>query len=123
MPDLAHTWGADLEVGATGDLATVDGLALSDQRILRRLLTNPGEYLSHPDYGAGLPSEIGRGLDDRRISALIRGQMALEATVSHQPEPKVVMSANPVAGEVLLSISYTYAPTGEPVNLTFTVGR
>ena len=45
MPDLAHQFGADLVAGATGDLAVVDGPALGRQRVLRRLLTNPGDYI------------------------------------------------------------------------------
>ena len=43
MVDLALQFGGDLAVGPTGDLELADGSVLTQQRVLRRLLTNPGE--------------------------------------------------------------------------------
>ena len=54
MSDISHQWGSDLSIGPTGDFALVSGAILGQQRVLRRLLTNPGDYIWHPDYGAGL---------------------------------------------------------------------
>jgi hypothetical protein len=45
MSDLAHQWGSDLEFGPTGDLAVLGGSALGQQRVLRRLLTSPLDYI------------------------------------------------------------------------------
>lgn len=44
----------DLQVTSSSDYATVDGLDALRQAIRSRLLTSPGEYAVHPDYGCGL---------------------------------------------------------------------
>ena len=53
--DFDQLWGDDLTLTATGQVALVDGTPKGEQRVLRRLLTNPGDYIWHPEYGAGLP--------------------------------------------------------------------
>ncbi len=56
MADLSQTIGSDISVSANGDLLTSDGLQLSQESVLRRLLTNPtvyhaaGNVLSPGDY-------------------------------------------------------------------------
>lgn len=50
--DLLHT--DDLQVTASGDYATVDGVASVKQALLNRLLTAPGEYAPFPEYGVGI---------------------------------------------------------------------
>ena len=72
MTDAFHYFGSDLSLSATGDLLTADGLDESQQRVLRRLLTNQQDYLWQPTYGAGLPSYIGLPLDQAALSALIK---------------------------------------------------
>ena len=49
LADLNHYIGGDLSASNTGDLSSAPGLLRSQQRILRRLLTNPGDYIFHPD--------------------------------------------------------------------------
>ena len=115
MSDLSHTFSGDVEVSATGDLLTTDGIT---QRILRRLLTNPGGYIWHPDYGAGLPARIGTVLNTAELTGLIREQMFLEASVSHDPEPEIELT--PVPNGVRAQVRYTRAD-GTPSGLTFTV--
>jgi phage baseplate assembly protein W len=44
----------DLQVDASGDYATIQGLEALRQAIRIRLLTTPGEYAIHPDFGCGL---------------------------------------------------------------------
>lgn len=120
MPDLYHYWGDDLQVSPAGDLATVDGTTLGEQRVLRRLLTNPGDYVFHPDYGAGLPAKIGTVQDTASLVALIRSQMFQEAVVAATPAP--VISVTPIAGSlgaVSISIQYADATTGQQASLTF----
>ncbi|MGN6536402.1 MAG: hypothetical protein ACTHKQ_11825, partial [Mesorhizobium sp.] len=78
MPDLDQLWGEDLSVSASGDIATVDGDSLTTQRILRRLMTSPGDYIWNPTYGAGLPQRIGSPDNVLLISSIIRSQIALE---------------------------------------------
>ena len=67
MQDAALIWGGDLGAGNTGDIALASGTILGQQRILRRLLTNPGDYIWHTEYGAGLAQFVGspckRGCD------------------------------------------------------------
>ena len=44
----------DLQLTASGDYATIDGFEALRQAIRIRLLTTPGEYAIHPDFGCGL---------------------------------------------------------------------
>ncbi|WP_331693477.1 phage tail protein [Pandoraea sputorum] len=133
MPDLNHIWGSDLTVSASGDLLMVDGSDQTQQRILRRLMTNPrgpavggvppepGDYIFHLDYGAGLPREVGRTVDIGRIRAKIRGQILREATVARQPAPVITVQAIPQG--VSVSIRYTDNQTGQQATLSFNVNQ
>jgi hypothetical protein len=87
--DIDHTWGGDLAVSATGDLALVDGVELTRQRIIRRLMTAVDGYVWHPDYGAGVPQMIGSPQDENAIRSLIRTQIMLERSVSRNPLPQI----------------------------------
>jgi len=108
MVDAWHHFGGDLAIGPSGDLACADGATLGQQRVLRRLLTSPGDYLWALDYGAGLGRFVGQSLDDARIAAVIRGQMAREAAVARQPEPVIEVSGD-AAGRVYVQIRYADA--------------
>lgn len=124
MPDLSHQWGADLSVGPTGDLAVATGPALGQQRVLRRLLTNPGEYIWQLDYGAGLARFIGQPANPLQIQALIRSQIFKESTVARAPEPVIDVSVSPggAAGTVYVYIRYQDAGSGQTQVLSFSVG-
>ena len=117
--DLAHWFGQDLNVAASGDLLTVDGVAKGTQRILRRLLTNPGDYIWHPDYGAGLASKIGQPFDAEACEALIKAQIYLEASVARSPQP--VITVTEITNGLSVSIQYTDNDTGQVVALSFPV--
>lgn len=117
--DLYHLWGGDLATGVTGDLLPVADGSRTTQRILRRLLTNPGEYIWHPTYGAGLPARVGDTFDAGAIAALIRGQILLEPTVAPTPEPDVSVTA--IQNGMSVSIRYTDALTNAPALLSFDV--
>ena len=123
LSDLNHYIGGDLAATAGGDLAPIDGTTRGQQRVLRRLLTNPGEYIFHPEYGAGLPQWIGRIADLAQMSGLIRGQMLLEDVVAKSPEP--VVDVRPIprtsGGGFAVSITYTDAATGKAETLSFDV--
>ena len=121
MTDLSHQWGADLAVGPTGDLATADGSLLGQQRVLRRLLTNPGDYIWELDYGAGLGRFIGKPVNARQIQAAIRSQIFKEAAVARTPEPTINVKLGP-AGVVAVDIRYVDAMSGQTQILSFTVG-
>ena len=121
MTDLSHQWGADLAVGPTGDLATADGSLLGQQRVLRRLLTNPGDYIWQLDYGAGLGRFIGKPVNAGQIQAAIRSQIFKEAAVARTPEPTINVNLGP-AGVVAVDIRYVDAISGQTQILSVTVG-
>jgi hypothetical protein len=117
--DVGHFWGSDVQLSPTGDLARVTRGDRSKQRVLRRLLTNPGDCLFHPEYGAGLPRQIGLNADVAEIRALIREQMLLEASVARDPEPQIVVRA--IQNGIAVSIVYVALPDRQPVPLSFDV--
>lgn len=123
LSDLYHYFGADMSASNTGDMLTCETTIRGQQRILRRLLTNPGDYIFEPDYGAGLPRWVGSLADPAEIRALIVGQMALEPCVAQSPQPSVTVGpvANPAGGGFAVSIKYTDAATGQPATLKFDV--
>lgn len=119
MADLSHWFGQDLAVDATGDLLAIDGTVGGQQRVLRRLLTNPGDYLWHSDYGAGLGRYIGATLNIDIIRAVIRAQLRKESAVAKTPIPSIAVS--PISQGVFVKIIYTDAASGDPVTLQFDV--
>lgn len=110
MPDLEMTWSGDLAVSPTGDLAVAIEPALGTERVLRRLMTNPGDYVWNPDYGAGLAQFVGRPVELASVEAVIRAQMALEAAVAAIPEP-VIGILSDVAGKLYVQIRYADSVT------------
>jgi phage baseplate assembly protein W len=121
MPDLSHLYGNDLVVASGGDLATVDTTQLGQQRVLRRLLTNPGDYLWNPSYGAGLAQFVGQPVNAARISSVIRSQIFQESAVAQSPAPTIDVAAD-ASGNVTVQILYADSTTGETQVLSFTVG-
>jgi hypothetical protein len=130
MNDLAQFFGNDLSISPTGDLAPVSGITRGQQRILRRLLTNPAtvaqdgtttqaDYIWHPEYGAGLPQWIGRTVDIQKITAIIRGQILLEDSVAKKPAPMITVT--PIANGLTCYIKYTDAQSNTPQSLSFNV--
>lgn len=123
MADIAHQWGSDLEFGPTGDLGVVAGTTLGQQRVLRRLLTNPLDYIWQPTYGAGLAGFIGQPANTLQIRAMIRSQIFKEATVAQTPEPTIDVTLSPggATGDVYVHILYVDAQTGQTQILSFSV--
>lgn len=121
MNDLSHYYGSDIAVSPTGDLAPIDGTVRGQQRILRRLLTNPGDYLWHPTYGAGLPQYIGQPLDAPKLQALIVGQMRMEDCVAQSPEPVITIGQIPAG--IAVDIQYRDASSNTTQLLSFSVSN
>ncbi len=109
--------------GSTGDIGTVTGALLGQQRVLRRLLTNPGDYIWQPDYGAGLAQFIGQPVNPLQIKAVIRSQIFKEATVARQPEPLIDVQVAPggASGTVYVYIQYMDAQIGETQVISFSM--
>lgn len=121
--DSDHNFGGDLSFSPKNDLLTSFDVDKSKQRILRRLLTNPGDYIWHPQYGAGLQAFIGTSLNSDRfdqIKALITSQIFLESSVSQTPQPVIALQT--IKGGLFVQITYTESSTQSQVILTFYVG-
>ncbi|WP_426399041.1 phage tail protein [Ralstonia sp. R-29] len=121
LNDVNHWVGGDVTVSPTGDLGLASADLRTQQRIVRRLVTNPGDYIFHTDYGAGLPQKIGETLDVPALRGLIRAQILQEAGVAQSPEPQVDVAA--ITGGVSVRILYSSAITREPVSLQFNVSK
>jgi hypothetical protein len=121
MADIYHQFGADLTLSPSGDIAIATGATLTQQRVLRRLLTNSRDYIWNLSYGAGLGRFVGQTIDQGRISALIRSQIFKEASVARTPEPAIDVQAG-AAGVVYVQIRYVDATTGETQLLSFKAG-
>ena len=119
MQDICHFTGGDIDSSSTGDLRTATGSERTKQRILRRLLTNPGEYLFHPGDGAGLGKKVGEPVKPGEWKVLISGQMLLEEAVAHHPPPTIKLML--IQGGVSVSIAYIDAMTGMQESLHFNV--
>ncbi|HEX3401098.1 MAG TPA: hypothetical protein VHT74_12315 [Acetobacteraceae bacterium] len=123
MADAFHQWGSDLATGSTGDISTISGQLLGQQRVLRRLLTNPGEYIWQLDYGAGLARFIGQPISPLQIRAVVRSQIFKESAVARQPEPVIDVQVSPggAAGTVYVYIRYVDAHNRQTQALSFSV--
>jgi hypothetical protein len=119
LADIDQTWGGDIGLSPTGDLGRVTRAARSKQRVLRRLMTNPGDYIWHPTYGAGLPGKLGSTATASEIQALILAQMKLEPSVAQSPAPVITVTVFP--GGLAVRGVYTALPDRQPVPLSFEV--
>jgi hypothetical protein len=128
LQDLNHLWGGDVFASPTGDLGVSGGATRSQQRVIRRLLTNPldangpPDYNMHPSYGAGLARYVGMNVDSAKLRALIRGQMLLEDSVAKKPEPQITVK-QPDPTTISVYIRYTVSGSGEPALLSFNVNE
>ena len=120
MSDAALLWGDDIGASPVGDIALTDSTVLGQQRLLRRLLTNKGDYVWNLDYGAGLGQFVGSPVDVARINSAIRSQIFLENVVARSPEPVIEVSGQ-LDGGVYVSIRYVDAANLTSQVLSFTV--
>ena len=119
MADVWHVMGDDLALSASGDLLAADGSTMTQQRVLRRLLTNKGGYIWHLGYGAGLAAFVGLPAPAAAIEAVTRRQMALEKGVGPIPAPSATVTADDT-GLVALTVSYADAATNTPQSIAMT---
>jgi hypothetical protein len=123
MYDLFHEWCADLAVGSGGDIALASGSDMISQRVCRRLLTNPGDYLWNLDYGGGLARFIGQPARSTEIEAVITSQLLLETAVPTSPAPQVTTTVADIAnGYVIANISYVDPTSQNAVTLNVSTG-
>lgn len=113
MIALVCDWGNDLSVGPSGDISVAPIQTEVQQRIVRRLLTNSGDYIWHINYGAGLGSFVGEPYSPMSIEATVLSQLQFETLVAVNPSPTVVCTQS-VAGSfssTALAIQYQVADT------------
>lgn len=122
MIDLHLIWGEDLETSTLGGLSEVHEPQLGTERVLRRLLTNPGAYVWHPEYGAGLAQYVGQPVDPESIQSVVLEQMRLEAAVAASPEP-VVRVQSDGSGSLFLQVRYADANTADSLTLNIEIPR
>src|SRR6201999_2397048 len=94
------------------------GSQIINQRICRRLLTNPGDYIWNLNYGGGLGQFLGVPANNADIEAVILNQLHLETAVPTTPTPQVTTTIADVAnGYVVANITYADANTQQSVTL------
>lgn len=123
LTDMHHWWGSDLSVSETGDLATVTKTDRGRQRVLRRLMTPSGGYLSHTDYGAGLPQYVGQNAEPAKIKTKIKGQMKLESAVSQTSSDAPTVSISSSSTTLAAEVSFTVAQSADPAVLSFKISE
>jgi phage baseplate assembly protein W len=118
--DINHDIGQDLHLSSLNDISHSSGLSRSQQRVLRRLLTNPGDYIWHSNYGAGLAKYIGQSLNSDRfdeIKSTIISQIFLEDSVSKDVQPEIFIQT--IQGGVFIQINYVESVSKNPIVLSF----
>jgi hypothetical protein len=120
VTDLSLRFGGDLQVSASGDLLLATGPQVVKQRILRRLLTNAGDYIFQIPYGAGLRKQVGQDSNLLAIQNIVRSQIFAEADVAQVPAP-VITATQDATGNISVSIEYTDAATNTQQTLSFPV--
>lgn len=127
--DFLAPFGEDMNLGAgsdvtilgqTGaDFSFIDSRAELIQRIIRRLLTTPGEWLPFPRYGAGLRRYVNETLTPQvafRIKADCLSQIVEEPDVATLPAPQVLLSRFPDGIVVTIQL---YTKSLQPVSFSF----
>ncbi len=107
-------------IGPTGDVALSDGPVLTEQRVLRRLLTNAGDYIWQLGYGAGLGRFVGQSGVSAMITGLTRAQILQESAVANTPAP-IIFANGMLDGTLSLTVQYADAVTGNVSSLNFSV--
>jgi hypothetical protein len=119
MIDIYHQFGNDLIIDSTGGLGLVHDNLTTTQRVYRRLVTNPGDYLWNLSYGGGLRALVGAPANGPSIESIVRNQLALESTVAPTPVPTVISEIVDAAnGIVVTNITYADAETGDTSQLS-----
>lgn len=123
MTDIFLEWNSDLVAGSSGDLLLSSGVLQTNQRVIRRLLTNPGDYLWDLSFGGGLALLVGEPVEPARIESIIRTQLDMEASVAKAPIPSVsVAPLNVAGGTFAAEIVYSDAESGQSTRLTVPQG-
>lgn len=123
MIDVFHEWAGDVVANSSGDLTVADGTDAINQRLYRRLLTNPGDYIWNLDYGAGLGRFVGDPANHSIIQAVVLEQLSLETAIPSVPPPRVETQF-PTQGSGLVNtrIVYSSPQSSAPVVIDIPTG-
>jgi hypothetical protein len=105
-------WGGDLSVGPGGDIAVAPVQTEIQQRLVRRLLTNAGDYIWHTDYGAGLGDYVGETYSSNLIEGTISSQLQYESLISVSPPPSIQISQSSAGDFSTTSVTVQYQVVG-----------
>jgi hypothetical protein len=122
MGDISHSFGSDIDLSAGGDFLYVDGDTLTQQRIIKRLLTAVSADIWNLTYGAGLGQMVGETANVNAINNIVRSQIFQEQAVAQLPEPTVTVQAQ-ATGVFVCTIAYTDAASGQQKILTLSIGN
>lgn len=103
---------ANLEVTANGDWATVEGREALRQSLIRRIITNPGEWATLPEFGVGARLYVKKRDTPamrQELEERIRGQLLRDRRVASVDQ--VTVERLPEAAGLKIFIQVT--PTGE----------
>lgn len=119
--DMALGAGSDVSIlGQVGaDFSFIDSRAELIQRIIRRLLTTPGEWLPFPRYGAGLRRYVNEPLTSSiafQIKADCLAQIVEEPDVVTLPAPQVNLQRIPDGIVVTIQL---FTQALQPVSFSF----
>lgn len=123
--DIFNNYNEDLILSGTpsfNDLQTVADDMRSQQRVVRRLMTNAGDYIWHPTYGASLGKYVGMPLTQSlfdEINSVILSQIFQEQSVAQIPPPVITLQT--IQNGLFCQINYFSNPSQQPIVLTFTV--
>ena len=124
MISITCDWGGDLSAGPGGDINATPVQANIHQRLVRRLLTNPGDYIWHTNYGAGLGAYVGRPTSAGRIKSAILNQIQFEPLVAETPAPAVQFnqSATGTFATDAVTVQYQVAGTSAGNSVVLELG-
>lgn len=120
MEDINHYFSADAILSGTGDLSTVNGSTMTQQRIVRMVCTPEDGYEAEPGWGVGAGAYIGKTktqLDALRLK--IASRLVKDGYALRMPAPEVTIDTN--GSFLFCTIKYADAATGETQQLTFQV--
>jgi len=122
MIAIVCDWGGDLLVGPGGDIGTAPVQFEVEQRLVRRLLTNPGDYIWHTTYGGGLGSFVGQPCSPALIEGTILGQLQQETLVAPDPAPTVQINQSLSGSFSTISVTVQFQVTGLSASTSVTLG-
>lgn len=124
MIAIVCEWGGDLAVGPSGDIAVAPVQAEAQLRIVRRLLTNPGEYIWHVHYGAGMGKYVGEPSSPSVIENDVLNQLQYENIIVASPSPSILVgqSLDGVFSATSVNIQYQVVGASEGISVVLNLG-